>query len=154
MAYFSIRNLPWNKNDGGRAEAGYKGSTRDCVIRSIAIATGKPYKEVYKAIYDIAKANPMWRQRRNPAYCSPRTGVYHEHYKAYLETLGWEWVDSKNLLPSAGVGAPMKVSDFPDLVILEVPRHLVTMIDGVIQDTFCPKQLKEAYIKGMFVKRG
>ena len=28
-------------HDGGRAAAGYKGMTGDCVTRSIAIATGK-----------------------------------------------------------------------------------------------------------------
>lgn len=32
-------------HDGGRAAAGYKGKTGDCVTRSIAIATGKPYQE-------------------------------------------------------------------------------------------------------------
>jgi hypothetical protein len=30
-------------NDGGRAAAGYKGLAGDCLIRSIAILTGKPY---------------------------------------------------------------------------------------------------------------
>ena len=34
-------------NDGGRAEAGYIGDTRDCVCRAIAIAAQRPYKEVY-----------------------------------------------------------------------------------------------------------
>ena len=29
-------------NDGGRLDAGYSGYTRDCVTRSIAIASGKP----------------------------------------------------------------------------------------------------------------
>jgi hypothetical protein len=36
-------------HDGGRAAAGYKGMTGDCVTRSIAIATGKTYQEVYDA---------------------------------------------------------------------------------------------------------
>ena len=38
-------------NDGGRAEAGYKGGAGDCVCRSIAIATGRPYQEVYDALW-------------------------------------------------------------------------------------------------------
>ena len=37
-------------HDGGRAAAGYKGMTGDCVARSIAIATGKTYLEVYDAL--------------------------------------------------------------------------------------------------------
>ena len=38
-------------NDGGRAAAGFKGSAGDCVTRSIAIAAGKPYQEVYDALF-------------------------------------------------------------------------------------------------------
>jgi hypothetical protein len=34
-------------DDGGRKNANYKGQTNDCVTRSIAIVTGKSYKEVY-----------------------------------------------------------------------------------------------------------
>ena len=34
-------------HDGGRAAAGYKGKTGDCVTRSIAIATERTYQEVY-----------------------------------------------------------------------------------------------------------
>jgi hypothetical protein len=37
-------------NDGGRAAAGYKGNAGDCACRAIAIATGKPYQEVYNAL--------------------------------------------------------------------------------------------------------
>lgn len=32
-------------DDGGRADAGYRGDTRDCVTRAIAIATGRPYRD-------------------------------------------------------------------------------------------------------------
>lgn len=37
-------------NDGGRSEAGFKGTTGDCVCRAIAIATQRPYKEIYDLI--------------------------------------------------------------------------------------------------------
>ena len=33
--------------DGGRADAGYKGKTGDCVVRAVAIATGIDYKTAY-----------------------------------------------------------------------------------------------------------
>ena len=39
---FSRSNLELKINDGGRAAAGYKGKASDCVVRSIAIATGIP----------------------------------------------------------------------------------------------------------------
>jgi hypothetical protein len=45
-----IQNISWVYNDGGREAAGYKGAAGDCVVRAIAIATGKSYQEVYNAI--------------------------------------------------------------------------------------------------------
>ena len=44
---FSRSNLELKINDGGRAAAGYKGQAGDCVVRSIAIATGMNYQKVY-----------------------------------------------------------------------------------------------------------
>ena len=51
-------------HDGGRAAAGYKGKTGDCVARSIAIATGKPYQEVYEALNQLAQAERSGRRKR------------------------------------------------------------------------------------------
>ena len=45
---FSRSNLELQINDGGRAEAGYKGKAGDCVVRSIAIVTNLPYQKVYE----------------------------------------------------------------------------------------------------------
>ena len=50
-------------NDGGRAEAGFKGKTGDCVARAVAIASGLPYKEVLESLpntksYEVAKEIP------------------------------------------------------------------------------------------------
>ena len=49
--------MMWVKDDGGRAAAGYVGNTGDCVTRSIAIATGLPYKEVYDALAEGMPGN-------------------------------------------------------------------------------------------------
>ena len=43
-------------NDGGRAAAGRKGYTRDCVCRAVVIASGKPYQDgVINDIYDPSR---------------------------------------------------------------------------------------------------
>ena len=47
--------IDFKYNDGGRAEAGYKGDTGDCVTRAIAIAAELPYKEVYNRYKKIPK---------------------------------------------------------------------------------------------------
>lgn len=60
-------------NDGGRSAAGFKGDTRDCVTRSIAIATALPYKEVYDALNDLAKTAKI--TKRTPKKTSARTGM-------------------------------------------------------------------------------
>ena len=39
--------LPFQKNDGGRREAGYIGTTGDCVTRAVAIGTQQDYSTVY-----------------------------------------------------------------------------------------------------------
>jgi hypothetical protein len=44
-------------NDGGRVATGYKGRASDCVVRAIAIATQKPYQEVYEPSTPL-----LWRR--------------------------------------------------------------------------------------------
>lgn len=61
-------------HDGGRAAAGYKGTTGDCVTRSIAIATGKTYQEVYDALNHLAMRERIGRRQRKRS--SSRTGVF------------------------------------------------------------------------------
>ena len=51
-------------HDGGRAAAGYKWLTGDCVARSIAIATGKTYREVYDALNRLAMMERIGRRKK------------------------------------------------------------------------------------------
>lgn len=53
--------------------AGYKGNTGDCVTRAIAIATGRPYQEVYDALGQRERTGKRKRGRSNA-----RTGVYKQ----------------------------------------------------------------------------
>ena len=54
---FSRSNLKLEVNDGGRAAAGYKGQAGDCVVRSIAIATGIAYQKVYNDFQQLKISN-------------------------------------------------------------------------------------------------
>lgn len=99
-------------HDGGRMAAGYKGMTRDCVTRSIAIATGKPYQEVYDALNRLALTERIGRRKRKLS--NSRTGVFRRTYQRYLESLGYNSPDIRqqireelNLTASTGV-APNK----------------------------------------------
>ncbi len=78
---FSSSNLELQVNDGGRAAAGYKGKAGDCVVRSIAIATGIAYSEVYEDLY---KENEEFRNTSRTKLAkslkqkndSPRSGTH------------------------------------------------------------------------------
>lgn len=136
-------------NDGGRELAGYKGKTKDCVTRAISIATEKPYQEVYDDLaqwandYSLTRRNRVAKQIRRQGV-SPRNGVYKEVYKPYLESLGWEWVTCNK------IGQPEKVhldaSELPKgILICSVSKHITTMIDGVINDTYNPQRKHRGY---------
>lgn len=76
-------------DDGGRAAAGYKGSTSDCTTRAITIATGTPYQTVYDAINGLAKSEKRGKRKRGIS--NARTGVYKQTSRKFLESLGWRW---------------------------------------------------------------
>jgi hypothetical protein len=92
-------------NDGGRARAGYKGSTGDCVARAIAIATELDYQTVYDAINERALIERRTARRRGRS--SARTGVYKALYKKWLADLGWQWH------PTMAIGQGARLTSAP-----------------------------------------
>ena len=48
--------MEWKYNDGGRSKYFSAKRVNDCVVRSIAIATNKDYKEVYQTIKKFRNA--------------------------------------------------------------------------------------------------
>jgi hypothetical protein len=129
--------MQWVYDDGGRVAAGYKGKAGDCVTRSIAIATGLPYQQVYDAINQEAKRERTGKRKRGKS--SARMGVHKPTYRRYLESLGWKFT------PTMGIGTGCKVhladGELPiGRLIVVVSRHLVAVIDGVIHDTHDPQR--------------
>lgn len=130
-------------DDGGRKAAGYKGHTGDCVTRSIAIATGIPYQQVYDAINEWSQLERNSRKRRGKS--SARTGVYKATYQKYLRSLGWTFT------PTMGFGTGCRVhltdGELPDgRLIVSVSKHLTCVIDGVIYDTHDPQRAPQPII--------
>ena len=119
-------------HDGGRAAAGYKGMTGDCVTRSIAIATGKTYQEVYDARNQLAQAERRGKRKRKRS--SSRTGVFRRTYQRYLESLGWRWTSTMSI--GSGCRVHLRASELPPgSLVVKVSRHLTAVIDGVLHDT-------------------
>jgi len=115
--------------DGGRADAGYKGKTGDCVVRAVAIAAGIDYKTAYK---DLAAENAKLTGVK-----SCRRGIYRASYEAYLKRHGWVWYSAPKF-----DGRKAYASDFTEaegyngFIIARMAKHLAAVRDGVVYDTY------------------
>lgn len=119
-------------NDGGRADAGYKGTAGDCVVRAIAIATELPYQQVYDQINIDAKSERITKRRRSRS--SARNGVHKDTIRRFMESLGWTWVPTMSI--GSGCKVHLRDGELPaGRLIVSVSKHLVAVIDGVINDT-------------------
>jgi len=120
-------------NDGGRSDAGYKGGTRDCGIRAVAIATEIPYQEVYDAINVLAK-DEKWRKKKK-RQSNSRTGVHRKTLEKFLFKHGWIWVPTMKF--GEGCRVHLKGTELPsgNLVVC-VSKHYIAVIHGVVNDTF------------------
>jgi len=128
-------------NDGGRAEAGYKGKAGDCVCRAIAIATGKPYKEVYTELSELLKKSKL-------KYNTPRDGLHREIYQPYLESLGWKWIPT--MMFGKGCTVHLQADELPKgRIVCRLSKHLTAVVDGVIHDTYDPRNNGIEYIDGI-----
>jgi len=142
-------------NDGGRAEAGYKGETGDCVVRAISIATQTPYKEVYSYLYlsCLSEKPVKWRKRepRIKRKSHPRKGIRRPIYEKYLFSKGWKWI------PCMGIGTGCKVhlkkEELPSgRLIVSLSRHLCAVVDGVIHDTYDCSREENRCVYGYYQK--
>lgn len=119
--------------DGGRAAAGFKGETGDCVTRAIAIATEMPYKDVYDLVNTFAKETVRVK-RGKVLKSSARTGVYKDTTRAIMEYLGWRWVPT--MAVGRGCTTHLKADELPQgRIVVKVSRHLAAVVDGVLFDT-------------------
>ena len=124
-------------NDGGRAKAGFKGTARDCVCRSICIATGLPYDQVYKR---LAEGNATQRKSRyssKKGKRSARDGINTKRkwFTDYMESLGFVWTPTMRV--GQGCKVHLKDGELPSgRLVVNVSRHLTCMIDGVLHDTY------------------
>jgi hypothetical protein len=119
-------------NDGGRAAAGFTGTTGDCVTRSIAIASGKPYREVYDALNTLAVSERSGKRKRGKS--SARTGVHRFTYDRYLKSIGATWTPTMQI--GSGCKVHLRADELPaGRLVVCVSRHLVAVINGVIHDT-------------------
>lgn len=145
-----MTRLPFVADDGGRAAAGFRGEALDCVTRSISIATGVPYREVYDALYERALGDRAYMAKLQLKYganarkhVSPRATMAPRVYRPYLAELGFAWTPTMRI----GVGCTVHLAgDLLDLagtdgpIIAKVSKHLTAIVDGTIRDTYDPSR--------------
>ena len=135
-------------DDGGRADTGFKCKARDCVARAIAIATGKPYEDVYNGLNDLRDS---CRQTKYVRGSSAGKGVYKQVYSKYLKSLGWVWTPTMEI--GSGCTVHLKASELPrGTLIVKVSRHVCAVIDGIIHDTYDPSRSGTRCVYGYWVK--
>jgi hypothetical protein len=131
----------WVRDDGGRRRAGgYHRTPGGCVPRAIAIATGKPYREVHDALtaatlhYVKTHRNRVagWIKRsRGGRSFDPASGSYVEIFGPYLASIGWRFTSTKDQ------EVRLRADELPSgRLIVRIHGHLVAVIDGVIHDTY------------------
>jgi hypothetical protein len=141
-----VRRLPWAYDDGGRLRAGFPYAAGDCICRAVAIASGRPYREVYDELNDLAVTFDDGRF----AGASASTGLPREIFRHYLTQAGWTW----HPVMGIGTGCTMhlRAGEVPmtGRIIARVSQHLCAVIDGTIRDTSDPSRGGTRCVYGYF----
>lgn len=127
--------------------AGYTGSAGDCVVRAIAIATEQSYQSVYDSLFEMNKS-----QRGKMRGKSPRDGGTRKAtIKKYLSLLGWTFTPTMSI--GSGCRVHLKSNELPSgRLIVSVSKHLVAVIDGIINDTYDCSRNGTRCVYGYFSK--
>jgi hypothetical protein len=122
-------------NDGGRLAAGYKGTVRDCVCRSISIITGIPYQQVYKSLSEGTHSQRLTKYQKTKRTKSAANGinVKRKWFKDYMKSLGFTWIPLMKV--GEGCKVHLRKEELPEgRLVVQLSNHFTAVIDGVIHD--------------------
>lgn len=129
----TLHPMEWIYDDGGRAEAGYKGKVGDCATRAIAVAAEMPYRDAYDLLNAASKKERTGTRRRGMS--NARTGIHTITFKKVIEgQMGWTWVPK--MFIGSGCTTHLRADELPEgRIICNLSRHYAAVIDGVLHDT-------------------
>jgi hypothetical protein len=135
----SERMIPFQVYDGGRAAAGYRGSTGDCVARAVAIASGRPYSDVYEELAAINACMPQTKRRRRGKVGSHTAahGIYTKSklFKDYMLAQGFVWTPTMHI--GSGCTVHLCHDELPSgRLVVMLSKHCVAVVDRVLYDTY------------------
>ena len=131
------------KDDGGRAAAGFKNKATagDCVARAVAIASGRPYIEVYNELAELNARMPITRYRAGRPATGKFTashGIYTRSklFKDYMARNGFEWIPTMRI--GSGCLVHVKHDELPKKgrLVLKLSRHCAAVIDNILYDAY------------------
>ena len=134
--------IPFIKTDGGRAAAGFtnKETAGDCVARAIAIATGRPYGEIYTELADINARMRITKRRARRGAAGRRTASHGIYMKSkpvmdYMAAQGFEWTPTMQI--GSGTTVHVRADELPKgRLVLRLSRHAAAVLDGVLHDAY------------------
>lgn len=147
--------LEFRYDDGGRAAAGYRGTAGDCVARAVAIASGRPYGEVYRALAEGRGAQRA-TTRTGKQSASARNGIHvgRKWFRDYMAQLGFTWHPTMQI--GKGCTTHLRPGELPmtGRLIVAVSKHYTTLIDGVICDSHDPSRGGNRCVYGYWTLQG
>ncbi len=127
-------------NDGGRAAAGFKGKADDCVARAVAIASGRPYADVYARLAKETGAQRSGKAGKRAASARDGINTTRAWFRAYMRELGFEWFPTMRI--GTGTMVHLRDGELPSTgsYVVSVSKHMCAVVDGVIHDTHDPSR--------------
>lgn len=141
--------MKWIYDDGGRSKYYQKENVNDCVCRSIAIVTGRDYKEIYDLINKYAEE---YRQENPNDVSHPRIGVSKDLTYKILTDLGYKWIPKMYF--GKGCLCHLRDGELPKKgkIIVSVSKHLTCVVDNVIHDIYDPSREGKRCVYGYYIK--
>ena len=99
---------------------------KDCMVRSVTLATGESYNKVYEIMYKFG-----WRTSRKKTDTN-----WEDQITKTLDELGFK--STKINFPPVKGQSRMTAKNMPNSgnYILRVAKHVVNMNEGILQDTW------------------
>jgi len=130
------------EDDGGRRKAGFKNekTAGDCVARAVAIASGRPYVEVYAELAELNARTPISERRKAKGVAGRKTashGIYTKSklFKDYMKAQGFEWTSTMSI--GSGTKVHVRRDELPHgRLVLRLSKHCAAVIEGVLYDAY------------------
>lgn len=119
-----IHGLDFERRDGGRADAGFKGKAGDCATRAVALYTGEGYRTIYNELRELTIELSGGFDR------SVRDGVGTVTFHHYMtKTIG--------AVPMLTPNTYLTADAIPrEPLIAVLPRHFVFIHDHTVFDSW------------------